>query len=48
MLVYGDPKKTMAIDCKSHSVMVDRTLQHIQFWDCSGLNISKQMDCLKL
>lgn len=38
-----NPKKTMAIDCKSHSVMVDRTLQHIQFWDCSGDNMYKQM-----
>ena len=37
------PNKTMAIDCKSHSVMVDGTLRRIQFWDCSGDDIYKQM-----
>lgn len=38
-----NPKKTIAIDCKSHSVMIDGTLQRIQFWDCSGDNMYKQM-----
>ncbi len=37
------PKKTLAIDCKSHSVNIDGYLQQIQFWDCSGDNIYKQM-----
>ena len=39
------PTKTIAIDCKSHSVMVDGTLRRIQFWDCSGDNMYKQMLC---
>ena len=37
------PNKTMAIDCKSHSVMVDGKLRRIQLWDCSGDDIYKQM-----